>query len=355
MENTVTPHLRQMATDTEKEATQLETEMREIDILVRQTTSEIERLQQKQVESSARLRQVEANLEAYSGTDIRDAYSGSQDSQMRLFMMKNQLEQLQNKQRTMQRYRAQLEKLSVLAGQGAEESSFAPVPSGNEGDTQSTGNTQTIINIIEAQEAERQHLSRQMHDGPAQSLTNLILQAEIVERMFDSEPAKARAELGNLKSSANATFQRIRDFIFDLRPMMLDDLGLIPTLKRYVQTFEDKTHIPVNLSTQGERNLSSYIEVTLFRAIQELLSNIARHAHASRIQVSLDLQNNPIVAIVEDDGGGFDAESIMAAVRQRGSSGLANLEKRIEMLGGHIQYQSATGRGTKVRAELPAI
>ena len=353
MDNTVTPHLQQLAADTETESTQLETEMREIDILVRQTTSEIERLQQKQVESASRLRQVEANLEAYSGSDIRDAYAGSQDAQMRLFMMRNQLEQLQNKQRTLQRYRAQLDKLSMLSRQVAEESAFAPMPSGN-ASSESTGNTQSIVNIIEAQESERQHLSRQMHDGPAQSLTNLILQAEIVERMFDSEPAKARAELGNLKSSANATFQRIRDFIFDLRPMMLDDLGLIPTLKRYVQTFEDKTRLTVSLTTQGDRTLSTYIEVTLFRTIQELLNNISLHAHASRVQVSLDLQNNPIVVMVEDDGSGFDVESVLNAVRQRGSSGLANLEKRIEMLGGHIQFQSATGRGTKVRAELPS-
>lgn len=342
-----------MASDTEKEASQLETEMREIEVLIRQTTSEIEHLQQKQAESASRLRQVEANLEAYSGADIRDAYAGSQDSQMRLFMMRSQLEQLQNKQRTLQRFRAQLERLSMLATQVAEESSFAPVPADVMG-SDSSGNTQTIINIIEAQESERQHLSRQMHDGPAQSLTNLILQAEIVERMFDVDPVKARNELGNLKTSANATFQRIRDFIFDLRPMMLDDLGLIPTLKRYVQTFEDKTRLSVHLGTQGERNLSPYIEVTLFRIVQELLNNVARHAHASRVQVSLDMQNNPVVVTVEDDGSGFDVESVLAGVRQRGVSGLANLEKRIEMLGGHLQFQSATGRGTKVRAELPA-
>lgn len=353
MDNQLTPRLRQLATETEKESAQLETEMREIELLIRQTTVEIEKLQQKQTEGTSRLRQVEANLEAYKASDIRDAYSAAQDSQMRLFMMRNQLEQLQTKQRTSQRYRAQLDRLGMLATQVAEESSFAPSP----GQTEAHGNpsdTKAIISVIEAQESERQHLSRKMHDGPAQSLTNLILQAEIVERMFDNDPTKARAELGNLKASANATFQRIRDFIFDLRPMMLDDLGLIPTLKRYVQTYEAKSRLPVNLVIQGERTLSQYIEVTLFRTVQELLNNVAQHAHASRVQVSLDMQNNPIVAIVEDDGSGFDVESVLSTVHQHGSSGLANLEKRIQMLGGRMQFQSATGRGTKVRAELPA-
>ncbi len=352
MDNQLSPRLRQLTAETEKEGAQLETEVHEIEVLIRQTTSEIERLQPKQIDAMSRLRQVEANLEAYTSSDIREAYSGAQDAQMRLFMMRNQLEQLQNKQRALQRYRSQLEKLGLLATQVAEESSFTPSPSPSQS-SENMSAAQAIINIIEAQESERQHLSRQMHDGPAQSLTNLILQAEIVERMFDNDPTKARAELGNLKTSASTTFQRVRDFIFDLRPMMLDDLGLLPTLKRYAQTFESKSHLPINLVTLGERNLSQYIEVTVFRTVQELLNNVARHAHASRVQVNLDLQSNPIVVTVEDDGSGFDVESALTDARQRGSSGLANLEKRIQMLGGRIQFQSATGRGTKVRAEFP--
>jgi two-component system sensor histidine kinase DegS len=83
-----------------------------------------------------------------------------------------------------------------------------------------------------------------MHDGPAQSLTNLILQAEICERLFDSDPVRARAELGNLKDAVTSNFQKVREFIFDLRPMMLDDLGLNPTLRRYVQEFEAKADWP---------------------------------------------------------------------------------------------------------------
>lgn len=351
MPDLLTPQAREISSEVEKEREQLDPEIREIDILIRQTTSEIEKLQLRYTDTVTRLHQVEANFEAYPREEIKDAYATAQDVQMRLFMMRSQLEQLQNKQRTLQRYRSQLEKLSALASQLADVS--APGSASLESDKRGV-DSQTIVNIIEAQEIERQNLSRKMHDGPAQSLTNLILQAEIVERMFDADPPKARAELGNLKNSANATFQRIRDFIFDLRPMMLDDLGLVPTLKRYVQTFESKTHLSSLLTTQGERTLSSYIEVTLFRAIQELMSNAARHAHASRLLITLDVQSDPINVTVEDDGSGFDVDSVLAAVRQRGSSGLANLEKRIAMLGGKIQFQSATGRGTKVRIVLPA-
>lgn len=343
------PDPAQMAEDAEKERAQLESEAREIDILVKQTAGEIDKLQQRQSEVAARLRQLDANLESYSREDIKSTYLGAQDAQLRLFMMRSQLEQLQNKQRVMQRYRSQLDHISAMAWQLAEASSSVLLS----GDGARGVDQPSIIQIIEAQELERQHLSRQMHDGPAQSLTNLILQAEIVERLFDADPVRARTELGNLKTAANSTFQRIRDFIFDLRPMMLDDLGLIPTLKRYVQTFETKNRIATHLTTQGELALPAHVEVLVFRSIQELMNNAARHAHASHIQITLDLQNDPVAVTVEDDGGGFDVEAVLSAARLRGGSGLANLEKRIQLLRGRIQFQSSTGRGTKVRIELP--
>ncbi len=343
------PDLRELADQAQKERQQLDSEAREIDVLVKQTTGEVERLQQRQVEFASRLRQLEANLDAYSREEIKNTYASATDAQMRLFMMRNQLELYQVKQRNIQRFRAQLERVSLLAEQATEASASVLI----QGEGSRGVDQQSIIQIIEAQELERQHLARQMHDGPAQSLTNLILQAEIVERLFDNDLTRARTELDNLKNTANTTFQRIREFIFDLRPMMLDDLGLIPTLKRFTQTFETKTHLPTHLQTVGEYTLSSYVEVTLFRATQELLNNTTRHAHASRVHVTLDMQNDPVVLTVEDDGSGFDVENALVVARQRGSSGLATLEKRMQMLGGKLQIQSSTGRGTRVRIELP--
>ncbi len=345
-ENSLAPRLREWVSETEKEAEQLDVEVREIVILVKQTSSEIDRLQIRQHESAGRMREVEANIESLSRADVKAAYAASQDAQMRLFMMKTQLEQLQSKQNALHRYHLQLEKLGALAAQVAD----APDAGASRGGGL---DRQGMVHIIEAQESERQRLSREMHDGPAQSLTNLILQAEIVERLFAMDPARAKGEIGNLKTSANTTFQRIRDFIFELRPMMLDDLGLVPTLKRYVQTFESKNHLPTQLNITGERSLAPYIEVTLFRSIQALLGNIARHAHAARALVNVDLQSNPVVASVEDDGSGFDVTVVLENARQGGGSSLVNLEKRIEMLAGKIQFSSGTGRGTKVRIELP--
>lgn len=350
---TLSPVMQMQAAAAEllSEVEQLRIELREIEVLIRQTTNEIERQSSKQQESSSRLRQVEANYESYTREDVRQAYAMERDAQLKLLLMRSQLEQFQAKHRQLDRYIQQLRKLHDLS------SRIAETAEDGKGET-SPGRTVTdheaVIQTIEAQESERQRLAQQMHDGPAQSLTNLILQAEIVERLFDAEPSRARTELGQLKTSANVTFQRVRDFIFALRPMMLDDLGLLPTLRRYTQQFETVNKLPVTLALNGDRALAPYIEVTIFRSVQELLTNVAKHANATRVQVTVDLNAEPTVVIVEDDGSGFDAATVLARARERGGSGLVMLEKRVEMLGGNINYQSATGRGTRVRVLIPS-
>ena len=117
----------------------------------------------------------------------------------------------------------------------------------------------SVEQIIEAQEEERRKISRQIHDGPAQALSNFILQTEIALRLFDIDVGKAREELTSLKASATSTFSHVRDFIFDLRPMMLDDLGLIPTVRRYTDAFKEKTGLNLTLVVTGtERRLESH-------------------------------------------------------------------------------------------------
>jgi len=213
-----------------------------------------------------------------------------------------------------------------------------------------------VVRIIEAQEQERQRLVRQMHDGPAQSLTNLILQAEICERLFDSDSGRARSELASLKNAVTSTFQKVRDFMFDLRPMMLDDLGLIPTLKRYVTNFTEKSGIATNLTITGvEQRFAPYREVAIFRVIQELLTNARLHAHASRIQVTLDMAEGLARAAVEDNGVGFDSKAIWAAQGQHKTIGLPTQRERLEMLGGKLIVESDAGRGTKVSVEMPLL
>jgi two-component system, NarL family, sensor histidine kinase DegS len=345
--------LREISSEATTDIEKLKSESREVEILIRQTNNEIDRATQKNSEAAALLRQIESNFDSFTREDIKHAYSAERDSQLKLVMMSSQLEQFQNKQRYLDRYIQQLRHMVDLTTQAADHiSALGGVAAGGK---LRASEHQAVIQSIEAQEQERQRLALQMHDGPAQSLTNLILQAEIVQRLFDTNPDRARIELANLKTSANVTFQRVREFIFGLRPMMLDDLGLIPTLRRFAQTFESKTKLPIIMTLDGDRKLPSYVEVTIFRAVQELLSNASRHANAARALVSVETNNEPVVVTVEDDGAGFDVNEVLGRARARGNSGLVTLEKRVEMLGGKITYESGTGRGTRIRVEIPSI
>lgn len=336
--------LEQLLEECSRDYDQVQRELKEIDLLIQQTTSEAERLAQRNTQATNRLRQVEAALDTVPREDIQEAYTTVLSTQQRLFTMRGQLEKLQSNQRNLTRYLDLLRNTLQVTDRAAYESAAL----GEEEPTQPL-----VVRIIEAQERERQKLSQQMHDGPAQSLTNLILQAEICERLFDSDAERARTELANLKSAVAATFQKVKGFILNLRPMMLDDLGLVPTLRRYVDGFSDNSGINANLMITGkERRVESHKEVTVFRLIQELLNNAAEYGRASNIQINLDMGESLIRVSVEDNGSGFELADMLNSP-DADRLGLATMRERVEMLGGQIHFDSALGRGTRVSFELP--
>jgi len=327
---------------------QTQKELKEIEVLIQQSSTEVDKLVQRNSQITTKVHQMEANIDTYPRQDIREIYFAAKEAQTRLFMMRGQLEQLQSKQQNLERYAEHLRKLLEVSEQIAY---TGPSAEGSD-----PAGERTIARIIEAQENERLHLARRMHDEPAQALTNLILQAEICERLFETDPKQARVELGNLKNAVNATFQKTREFIFDLRPMMLDDLGLIPTLKRYVQGFEEKSGLSTNLTIVGkERRLPPHAEVTIFRIVQGLLKNIGQHANATYVQVSVNVEGGSIGVSVEDDGSGFNVDDALASARQRKTLGIAAMQQQVEILGGQINFESGIGRGTKVKLEIPSV
>lgn len=324
----------------ELESTQRE--LRDIKLTLNQSRSELDKLTQRNAQIAAQLRQMQPNLENLPRADIKAAYEAAQDAQQRLFAMRSQVERLQADQNSLDRLADYLKKtVATLEGLTA---SARPAQAG--------GDKPMVARIVEAQETERQKLSRQIHDGPAQALSNFVLQSEIAMRLFEKDPALARAELANMKTAATTTLQKIRDFIFDLRPMMLDDLGLAPTVKRYVDAFKDKSGIPTTLTITGaERRLESVREVMIFRGLQELLSNVRNHAQATEVRVTLDTDDIRVRAIVEDNGKGFNPESLTDGKQK--TIGLSALKERIELLGGALELDSQPGQGTRVVMDVP--
>ena len=314
--------------------------LREVTLMIEQSQGELNKITQRNAAISSHLQQVQK--QGVEIEELKMAYDSALDVQQRLFVMRSQLEKLQNDKSHLEKYKAILENTNFSAGDAANPST--PVANVK---SQLAG----IEMIVNAQEAERQRLSRQMHDGPAQALSNFILQTEIAMRLLDIDPVQAKDELGNLKTSAMTTFQKVRNFIFELRPMMLDDLGLTPTLKKYADAFKEQANLDVSVTVTGaERRLEPYLEVMIFRAVQELLGNASRHSQASIVKVKVDLGNDLIRVSVDDNGKGFDPETL----REANNLGLKLIRERAEMLGGNFEIDSAAGSGARISFSVPA-
>lgn len=329
--------------DLQKELDETTRSLREVTLMIEQSQGKLSKLSQRNAAITTHLQQVQGQMNSMPPQEIRSAYDSALDAQQRLLVMRGQLDKLQAEKTHLERLKTVLETVSASQTGGSASSAASS--------TGAKGTMASVEMLVNAQETERQRLSRQMHDGPAQALSNFILQTEIAMRLFDVDAAQAKEELNNLKSSAMGTFQKVRNFIFELRPMMLDDLGLVPTVRRYADAFKEQTSLDVSVTITGnERRLEPYLEVMLFRALQELLGNAARHSQATHVKVMLDMGDDRVRVSVDDNGRGFDPE----AVQQGTSLGLKLIRERAEMLGGNFEVDSAIGRGTRISFAVPA-
>ena len=213
------------------------------------------------------------------------------------------------------------------------------------------------LKIIMAQEDERKRVAREIHDGPAQTLANLVLKTEIAERflaMADME--NLRAELADLRTQLRGGLEEIRKIIFLLRPMALDDLGLTPTLRKFVQDFEERTRIKASFEVTGkERRLPGAMEVALFRLAQEALNNVQRHARATFVSLKLNFTDAEVRMTIQDNGVGFQMNERNSRDRSRFHSqfGLMGMRERVELLQGTLQIDSVPSQGTTIYITLP--
>ena len=327
--------------DLQAELEETEKALREVTLMIEQSQGEVMKLSQRNAAITSHLQQLQNQFDQMPPQEIRNVYDSALDAQQRLFVMRGQLEKLQNEKSHLERFKSTLERARVVSSSGSAVAATAG----------SRGSLASVEMLVNAQETERQRLSRQMHDGPAQALSNFILQTEIAMRLMDIDTGQARDELNSLKASAMGTFQKVRNFIFELRPMMLDDLGLAPTVRRYADAFKEQAGLDINVTITGhERRLEPYLEVMLFRAVQELLGNAARHSQAALVKVVLDLGEDRIRVSVDDNGRGFDPDS----VQQSNSLGLKLIQERTEMLGGSFEVDSAVGKGARILFAVPA-
>jgi signal transduction histidine kinase len=205
----------------------------------------------------------------------------------------------------------------------------------------------SLRRVVDGQELERRRLARELHDETGQALTSILLGLKAVEEAKDDATLGAAA--GNLRELVVATLQDVRRLAVELRPKALDDFGLVPALERLVETFSERTGIDVQLESQlGDERLPEEMETTLYRLVQESLTNVVKHAHARTVSILLVRRTDRVTAIVEDDGRGFDP----AEARADGL-GLVGMRERAALVGGKLTVEAAAGAGTTIAVEVP--
>jgi two-component system sensor histidine kinase DegS len=319
---------------------------------------QVDELGKKERRSRLRLVEVSRNFGVYSEIDIKAAYDETKNIQVELAVARAQEQNLRHLRDEMElRLRSiknTVTKAENLTTQvGAVLGYLGDQMGGVALQIESMQQSQVFgSKIIKAQEEERRRVSREIHDGPAQAMANIVFRAEVCERLVDVDMVRAKKELVDLREQVRGCLKETRKIIFDLRPMTLDDLGLVPTVKRFLDTVKERSGIISAVRVLGEeRRLDSYIEVGLFRTIQEAINNVEKHAQSTIIHIVMEFRREALSITVEDNGKGFDtAENVGSE-----SFGLIGMRERIKLLNGELMIKSIKGTGTKIAIKVSLL
>lgn len=314
-------------------------------------------LEEKTRAARRRLAEVSGSFTSYSEEQIRISYENANDLQVKLSANRTEEKKYRQKrdrlQRRLQTLLQTIERAERLVNQlnvtiNYFISDFDKVEEAIE---KPQLNQDYSLRIIEAQEEERKRLSREIHDGPAQMMANVLLRSDLIERTYrEKGPELAFREISSLKEMVRHALSEVRRIIYDLRPMALDDLGLVPTLRKYMETTQDYnpgTHLSFG-SHGTERRLPPSYETSIFRLVQEAISNAIRHGKATDIDVKLEWVKERVNISVRDNGTGFDPKTV-----KNQSFGLIGMQERIELIKGEFIINSSLGEGTILLFQIP--
>jgi signal transduction histidine kinase len=201
--------------------------------------------------------------------------------------------------------------------------------------------------VVEAQELERARLARELHDETGQALTSILLGLKPLEQA--AETAEAQESIASVRELVVSTLHDVRRLAVELRPSALDDFGLVPAVERLTETFREQSGIQVDLEALlGDERLPTEVETALYRVIQEGFTNVIKHSGAKRVSILLQRKSGAVMAVVEDDGSGFDPTGT-----REDALGLAGMRERVALVGGRLRVESTSGIGTTVVAEVP--
>ena len=314
-------------------------EIRELDLLVESTQTEVSRLKAREDQTKTRVDEVRAKPAEFQREQIFGATDDYATALSRRMTMEGQLGVLQGKRKLLDRVRVLVTQAQTHVREGGTPALPADAsPVIDEG--------KLLQAVVDTQEEERKRIARQVHDGPAQAMANVVLQSEISERLFGVDPNRSRTELAALRTMVNKTLQELRGFIFELRPMILDDLGLVPTMRRYVQTLIDKHGARIDFSSTGrDRRLPSDDEVAIFRLIQDSLVERIEKASAKDVVLGMTWKEGQLEILLQSDGKDLPVDGEL-------QSGIRRSE-RLDLLRGESTHETRPDGTVVLTVKVP--
>ncbi len=348
-----------IAESTRRECKLIEDELNQVKQKTNEVIQDVDRLERLEKESRQKLMTVSKNIKDFTEEDIRKAYEKAKDLQVEAMVKRAEEQLLISKRSELERRlkvaiettakaESLVSKVGVAMGylSGGLQDLYVQLEDAKQ--KQLLG-----IKIIKAQEEERKRVAREIHDGPAQLMANLVIKTELCEKLVDMDAEKAKNELYSLREIARSSLSDIRKIIYDLRPMSLDDLGLIPTVQRFISNYMDDTRINVDFIVLGEAYyLKPIIELAIFRIIQEALNNIKKHAFCRNANIKIEFAKEALNVIISDDGKGFNKDNITIQEDKSGY-GLLSMRERVELLNGKFDLNSSIGKGTRIFVSIP--
>ncbi|MBS4208272.1 sensor histidine kinase [Bacillus sp. FJAT-50079] len=334
-------------------------ELKEIKQQVRHVIDEGDALEIKSRLARRRLSEVSQRFRDFSEQEVREVYENAHDLHTRLTVNRQLEKQLRVRRDDLERrllaLQETIDRAESLVSQITIVSNYLVSDIKEIGEVLEDAKMKQDfgLRIIEAQEEERRRLSREIHDGPAQLLANVLIRSDLAEKVHrEKGPEQSLLEIRSLKEMIRAALYEVRRIIYDLRPMALDDLGLIPTLKKYLATIEEynKRTIIEFIHIGTDKRLPPKYEVALFRLIQESVQNALKHAEAREIKVKIEIRRDQIIVLIRDDGKGFDPME-----NKNDSFGIIGMKERVSILEGEMKIMSNLGYGTSIIIQIPLM
>ena len=286
-----------------REVNELKDELQQLKNDAGAIMAECKKLELQVTRSRRKLAEINRNFDKYSEEDMRNAYQETNDLMVQLAVCRERERQtILRRNDVERRIKNALETVTKAEQLVAQVGAVFNYLSGDlqrlDEHFENTENKRQIaIRIIKAQENERRRIAREIHDGPAQAMSNVVLKAEICEKMAEVDMLKAIVELRSLKDIVRNCLKDVRRVIYDLRPMSIDDLGLRPTLQKYIENFSTEHAIKIDFRVKGDDNRikDSNIALAVFRVVQECLNNINKHANATHVSIQIECTEKSVL------------------------------------------------------------